>query len=290
MIIVEVPATSANCCLGFDSMGLAVDWLARFEFEPSKKLEVKGCADKYCNEDNLVVQTLWKVCDLFEKPRIPFSVNIQSDIPLARGLGSSSACVIAGILGAYGLFEKPLNYEQILQIATEIEGHPDNVAPALLGGLVSCFERDGKLYHTKAYLDGWKMMAIVPEYEIETREARKVLPETVGLHDAATQVGRAIVFYEALKERNLKNALAAGQDVFHEPYRSRLIREYETIQKLCEKNKALFWISGSGSTMLVLAKEQETLDTIRRDAEKKYPSLSFRNLLCFNKGARLWRE
>lgn len=290
MIVVEVPATSANCCLGFDSMGLAVDWIARFEFEPSKKLVVTGCDDKYRNEDNLVVQTLWKVCDYFEQPRINFSLNIHSDIPLARGLGSSSACVVAGILGAYGLFEKPLDYEQILSIATEIEGHPDNVAPALLGGLISCFSGNGKIYYNKAYLDDWKLMAIVPDYEIKTSDARKVLPENISLHEAAQQVGKALVFYEALKERDLENAMAASEDALHEPYRKELIVEYPYIQQLCDKNKALFWISGSGSTMLILAKEQETLDVIRKQAEKKYPALSFRTLSCFNKGARLWHE
>ena len=135
MIKVTVPATTANLGPGFDTLGLALDLQASFTFTPAAQFAITGCPRRYCNENNLV----WKAyCRLFqklnEKP-IPVRITIDSPIPVSRGLGSSSACILAGLCGANALLNEPVSTLDLLRLACELEGHPDNVTPALLGGL-----------------------------------------------------------------------------------------------------------------------------------------------------------
>ena len=139
MIIVHVPATSANCCVGFDSLGMALDWWATFRFEPSDVLKITGCPKEYADKNNLVVQAFQKTCQHLHQEMPNFHLDIDSDIPFSRGLGSSSTCVVAGILACDAWFEAHMNKMEILKIATEIEGHPDNVAPCIFGQAVTSF-------------------------------------------------------------------------------------------------------------------------------------------------------
>ncbi|MEG2253974.1 MAG: homoserine kinase, partial [Vagococcus sp.] len=128
MICIKVPATTANLGVGFDCLGMALDIYSYFYFKPSKFLQISGCPTEYQNDNNLVYQAYLEAMTELGLEPSPIKLVIKSDIPLERGLGSSSACVVAGVLGAYALAGQPVDQEKILALCTKIEGHPDNVA------------------------------------------------------------------------------------------------------------------------------------------------------------------
>ena len=150
MIEVRVPATSANVGPGFDCMGIAMSLYGVYRFTLIEEgLIIRGCPKEWQNEQNLVYQSCLRVFEHLHLPVPPLQIDIQADvIPLARGLGSSAACIVAGLLGANALCNHRLSKEELLAIANEIEGHPDNVAPALYGGLTVSFQDAGKVWTT----------------------------------------------------------------------------------------------------------------------------------------------
>lgn len=249
MIRILVPATSANVGVGFDSLGLAVEWTAQFDFEKSDRLIIKGCPEEYCSEDNLVVSSFKKACEILGKEFPPFKLTIHSDIPFARGLGSSSTCVVAGVAGCNAWFNAGLSKEKILEICTQIEGHPDNVAPAIYGQAVCCIEENG-VKMMPVSLSDWNFITIIPSYEVSTAKARKLLPQSLPFKSAVGQVAHALVFLQALSLGDEKMAYYACKDVLHEPYRKTLIEEYESFKKICAEYEIPGWISGSGSTLM----------------------------------------
>lgn len=281
MIVVRVPATSANCCVGFDCMGMAVDWFGTFTFSSSETLTIEGCPPAYQTEDNLVVQAFDRVCQALGRPRPPFALKIDSDIPFARGLGSSATCVVAGLEGANAWFGSPLSKEALLALATEMEGHPDNVAPALFGGVAVSAMQEGEVVSKTLETAPWKALVVVPEQTVSTKEARKVLPAALSFQQAKEQVANALLMEVALREGDERVLQACSVDALHEPYRKRLIPEYERVKRACAARNLPLWISGSGSTMIVLALEESRLDALRNDLS----DLACRKVRIARKGA-----
>lgn len=287
MIRVHVPATSANCCIGFDSLGMALDWWATFQFEPSDELIITGCPKEYANEDNLVVQSFLKTCQHLRKEVPTFHLHIDSDIPFSRGLGSSSTCVVAGILACDAWFQTHLNKMEILEIATDIEGHPDNVAPCIFGKAVCSFMEEGKPRMMIVPCADYKCLAMIPDYPIVTNEARKVLPSTLKYKDAVSQVGHALCFLQALQVGNEMILVKSCVDHLHEPYRKKLIPDYDSIHEQCQEMDLAMWISGSGSTMLAISLDPAKLNQLQKDVETKL-SIQCRQMPIASKGA--WVE
>ena len=258
--IVRVPATSANVGVGFDCLGIALDLTATFLMTPAERLEVDGCEERFRGEDNLVWQSYLEACRELGVEARPLHVTILSPIPLSGGLGSSSACVIAGVAGAMALAGDGFDRARALELACAIEGHPDNVAPALLGGLVSSFVDEGGLT-TSTRMDvaaGLRFVAIAPPYEVRTADARRVLPETVSRETAVWQMGRCVAVVRALETGDAGLLAAACHDRLHEPYRARLIPDYDALRAAAlEAGACAFMISGSGSTMLAVADGDE---------------------------------
>lgn len=285
MISVYVPATSANCCVGFDCLGLAVDWWAHFTFEESDTLVVEGCPDAFKGENNLVVQSFYTTCDYLHVAYPTFKLAIHTDIPFARGLGSSSTCVVAGILACDAWFKKGMDKMEILKIATQIEGHPDNVAPAIFGQATACFMEKEDVKMSLVPCADYHCMAIVPSYEVKTSQARKVLPQGMSFKDCVSQVSHALVFVQALQQGNEKLLASACKDLLHEPYRKQFIKEYDTIKKYCGYNNIPMWISGSGSTMMVVSLEQNRLIELSKFFEQNSIELNYRFLTIAKKGA-----
>ena len=263
MIRVTVPATSANCCVGFDSMGMALNWCGQFTFEKADCLEISGCPEAYQNEDNLVVQAFKKACDLLAKPLPCFRLHIDSTIPFARGLGSSATCIVAGIMACDAWFDHPFSKEKMLEIATEMEGHPDNVAPAIYGGTTVCFMDGEDIYMEQLPSSGWMGLAMVPDYPISTHEARKVLPSTLNYAECTRQVAHALVFSQALQKGQEEILCASCKDYLHEPYRKHLIQEYDAIHAFCMSKNMPMWISGSGSTMLAMTQDVNKITELK---------------------------
>lgn len=286
MIHVRVPATSANCCVGFDCMGLALNWYGHFSFEKADQLEIDGCPEAFCNEENLVVQAFYKVCSYLGVDKIPFRLHIDSDIPFARGLGSSSCCVVAGLLGANALLNGHLSQEELLDLAVEMEGHPDNIAPAILGSLTIADHRNV----LRVELEDWHGLVFIPDYEISTPMARALLPEELPFAQAVRQTSHALLFLTAMERGTQPLAAMSCHDYLHEPYRARLIKEYEPIQKLCKERDMPFWISGSGSCMIAMSLKAVQLEELKQAVNRMYPDLASRFVEISQKGAEIYYE
>ena len=273
MVIVRVPATSANVGVGFDCLGLALDLTATFLMTPSGRLEVEGCEERFRGEDNLVWQSYLDACrELGLKPQ-PLHITILSPIPLSGGLGSSSACVIAGIGAAMALSPEGFDRARALELAVRLEGHPDNVAPALLGGLVSSFVDGDVTTSTRMDVaDNLRFVAIAPPYEVRTSEARRVLPTEVSRDTAVWQMGRCVAMVRALELGDASLLSAACHDRLHEPYRAKLIPDYDALRRAAlDAGACGFIISGSGSTMIAVTDGDEVAACVREALAQACP-------------------
>lgn len=270
MIRVSVPATSANCGVGFDTMGLALDWRAEFTFEKAPVLTITGCPEAYAGEDNLVWQAYLRGCKAADCYPDPLHIHINTDVPYARGLGSSATCIVAGLAAAFEIHGRQAQRPELLALATEMEGHPDNVAPAIFGDLVTSVMTEDQAVVCKTDMSLWHCLALVPDNEVSTKEARKVLPAEISLSDAARQAGRCALFVQGLERGDQQLVTAACQDRLHEPYRGRLIPRYETLKKACMANDVPLWISGSGSTMLAISRDRQQLASMKDWVRDRY--------------------
>ncbi len=256
MFTVRVPATIANMGPGFDSFGMAVSLYNRFFFETADQDTLVFAADSSTDTsalpetpgDNILFGAMDRLYAKAGKVRPAFKVTVSADIPVARGLGSSSTAIIAGLVAANQFLAQPFEPLDLLNIAIDMEGHPDNVAPALLGGVV--------LYDTRPYIlpwpIEWRVLVISPAYPVMTEAARRILPRQVPLEDSVFNLRKASALTYALLREDADALRASLQDRLHQPYRRQLIREYDAIEKLVMDDGAFgMIISGSGSTMAV---------------------------------------
>ena len=218
-IKVSVPATSANIGSGFDALGLAVTLYNTVTFEESDHLDISAADGTRIprGETNLVYRSAKGLFDKVGKTMPPLKLVQTNAIPMARGLGSSSACIIAGLLGANRMLGDVLNTQELLTLATSIEGHPDNVAPALLGGLTSSVFEDGVVYSVKRDVDeSLCFAAIVPDYKLLTEAARAALPKEVTHKDAVYNLSRAALIPAAFCEGRHDLLAIATEDKLHQ--------------------------------------------------------------------------
>lgn len=260
-IRVRVPGTSANCGPGFDCIGLACtvynDLQLTLLREPKLIVETKGeGASNIPTDDRNIV---WRsIRMLLERAGAAEKYNgavirMENHIPLSRGLGSSAAAIVAGIKAANAILGNPLNRNELLRLATDIEGHPDNVAPALFGGITVSVVNKGQV-QTFSFIPKLKLKLVVavPEFPLSTRMARQVLPKEVPMKDAIFNIGRASMLVGALikgKERFLKNAF---DDALHQPYRAELIPGMTDVFKAA-KNAGAMGVAMSGAGPCLIA-------------------------------------
>lgn len=277
--IVRVPATSANVGVGFDCLGIALDLTATFLMTPSERLEIVGCEERFRGEDNLVWQSYLDACERLGVEPMPLHITILSPIPLSGGLGSSSACVIAGIAGAMALSAGGFDRERALELACADEGHPDNVAPALLGGLVSSFVDGDKTTSTRMDVaHNLRFVAIAPLRGTYGR--RPPSPAHRGLRDTAVwQMGRLVALVRALELGDAELLGKACHDKLHEPYRAKLIPDYEALRTAAmDAGACAFMISGSGSTMIAVADGDENAARVAEALSETCPGYWLRTL------------
>ena len=255
-IKVRVPATSANMGPGFDSLGIALNLYNEFEFsEIEEGLEFFGMPDEFCNENNIVYKAM-KFC--FDRAGYKIKglsiKEIVNDVPVSRGLGSSSTCIVGGLVGANAILKNRFSRDELLDMASEIEGHPDNVAPALLGGMVVSVTEDGKIFHDRVCIDkGLKFVAIVPNFKLSTKEARGVLPNELSMKDGVYNVSRAALMISCLCSGNFKLIKTACKDAFHQKYRSKLIKGFDEVYNKSYELGALgCYLSGAGPTIMAI--------------------------------------
>ena len=284
---VRVPATTANLGVGFDVLGLALNLFAEFDFAPAEELTITGCATELANEDNLVWRSYIAACEAFGLDAQPLAIHERTPIPAAGGLGSSSACIVAGIVAAQALAGRPIDRVSTANLATRLEGHPDNVAPAVHGGLVSSYvEGDATVTCRWPISPSLSFVCMAPPYRVLTSDARQALPSMVARDTVSWQVGRCLAMVSALASGSAADIARCCHDRIHEPYRAPLIPDFEALREASlGAGAATFIISGSGATMLAIATSPATAARIEEAAAQTVPSLWLRKLAASEQGA-----
>ncbi len=261
-VIVSIPATSANLGPGFDCLGLALNLRQVVTFaplsEPGLQIEASGeDAQKIpLDSTNLVYQSAEIIFRQLGKRPPGICIHQQNQIPIGSGLGSSSSAVLAGMFGANALLDNPLSVRDILQMATDLEGHPDNVAPAIYGGLVLGVQTSNGLLVDRIQIPKQKVAVILPSFELLTADARAALPEMVPLNDAIYNASRVGLLIRALQSANYNQLQAAMQDKLHQPYRNPLIPGMrEAFETALAAGAAGVAISGAGPSILAFAQK-----------------------------------
>lgn len=258
-ISVSVPATSANLGPGFDTLGMALSHYDHYSAETvasGLKIEITGEGEKDAprDETNLVYKALKLVFDSLGEKVPGLILSCQNNIPHGRGMGSSGAAVAGGVMLAAGLLAEkhPLSEEQLLRFATELEGHPDNVAPALFGGLTIAWVDETGPKHKKLTVHrGVSPLVLVPSNQMSTKLARSLQPESVPHTDAVFNVSRSALLVAALTQ-SPELMLAATEDKLHQSYRASAMPETsELISALRAKGHPAV-VSGAGPSVLVL--------------------------------------
>lgn len=293
MIKVRVPGTSANMGPGFDTLGIALNVYNEYEFEEIEKgFKFQGIPEEFCNKENIIYKAMVKCFEKAEYLYRGISINvIKQDIPISRGLGSSSSCIVAGLIGANAIMGNKLSKDEIFKLAVEIEGHPDNVAPALYGGIViSIMDNENPIYNKIEVDDEIKFIALIPDFRLSTEAAREVLPEVISMKDGVYNVGRVAMMVSAFATKNYNLLRYACKDQFHQRYRSKLIKNFDYVYNKCYYMNCLCcYLSGAGPTMMsIVSKEDTTFSLeIEKDLQKKGLNWKVIELKVDNQGAQI---
>lgn len=251
-----VPATSANVGAGFDALGLALSLHNTVTMEEWDKLDIMASDGSLVptGTSNLIYRSAKAVYEQLGKPIKGLRIRQENPIPMARGLGSSSACIVAGILGANALLGNPLTKRQMLTLATSIEGHPDNVAPAMLGGFVSSVFDEGQVFTARKEInEELAFAAFIPNFKLLTEKARAALPKTVDRRDAVYNLSRAALATAAFCDGDYELLRVATKDALHQQYRLPLIPGGERIFELAwDLGAYAVYISGAGPTIMAV--------------------------------------
>ena len=257
MIGIKVPATSANLGSGFDCLGLAVGLYLEVDMELSSSdhFYYTGEGDIADSPNNLIHQGFRAAFQKLAKPAPKVSLYVRNAIPLARGLGSSSSALVAGIALADYVLEGGLGRDGVFQLSAELEGHPDNVAPAVYGHFtVSARRDDGSFLSESIPLPAdWQLLFAVPDFELLTSESRAVLPESYARSDLIYNSSRVGLWTAAVALDKPELLLLASQDSIHEPYREPLIKGMRQCRRAVEGAGArAFYLSGAGPTLAAI--------------------------------------
>lgn len=268
MIRIDIPATSANLGSGFDSLGIALTMKNRVWMEESDTLEI-SCTDDVkvpTDSSNLI---FWAASHLYEicGKKLPGLKIIQeNNIPMARGLGSSSACIVAGIMGANRFMGNPMSHTDLIHLAAKIEGHPDNTSPALSGGLVASAMEGERVYSVSVPVsEKIRFAVLIPPFELKTEKARAALPKEYSREDAVYNLSRSGLMTASLFSGELHNLRVAVQDRIHQPYRSGLIENYDNVFRMSYELGSLgTYVSGAGPTIIAMV-DTESAATFGRN-------------------------
>lgn len=279
-VTVTVPATTANIGPGFDCLGTALTLYNQFEFSLLSvkrnplEIQVKGLAAERVSTDasNLVYQAFVKLYHHVDQAPPPVRIEIEMAVPLARGLGSSATAIVGGLVGANALAGSPLTAQEVMQLAIAMEGHPDNVVPALVGGCqltASGIETDWELCDIQWH-DSICPIVAIPDFELSTQKARVVLPTSYSRADAIFNTAHLGLLVRGLQTGQPNWLKAALQDRIHQPYREILIPGYEQVRSAALTAGAFgLVISGAGPTLLALT-NIHTRDAVKMAMESAW--------------------
>lgn len=280
-VSVKVPATTANIGPGFDCLGMALPIYNTVTIEetvlPGTGIEINVIAESAAidelslehipqDENSLVYKAVELLYNSIGQTPSELKINIHSNIPVARGLGSSASVIVGALIAANELLGRPADEVALLSIACEIEGHPDNITPAIVGGLVlSSQEDDGSVIYRKLdWPSEWAITVCVPDFELSTDIARSVLPKEVPMKDAIFNAQRLGMFVQAVHTKDSDLMKLALKDKLHQPYRMKLVQGLDKIIDNLRHVESVLGcvLSGAGSSILVIS-EKSDLDKIR---------------------------
>lgn len=285
-VTVTVPATTANIGPGFDCLGAAFTLYNRFHFTPFTPLSdsepfqitIEGMESARVNSgaSNLVYRAYLKCYERIGQPAPPVHIRIVLGVPLSRGLGSSSTAIVGGIMGANALAGSPLSKSVLVALANEIEGHPDNVVPALLGGAQLAAVTNGRLQVCDLpWHESVVPVVIIPEFEVSTADARRVLPAQYSRADAIFSTSHIALLLRGIATGNGDWISGGMGDRIHQPYRKKLIPGYSDVHRAALRAGA--WglvISGSGPTLLALC-SPDVAEPVREAMESAWEPQKF---------------
>lgn len=294
MIRIEVPATSANVGPGFDCMGVALDWNNVITVEDTGTRNVEIVVPDGCevflprNDKNYVYKAMKKVFDITNKPFSGYKITIDQNVPVTRGLGSSSSAIVGGLAGANYLLGNPLSEDEILNIACNMEGHPDNVAPALLGGFVVSVQEGRKVHCIKADVsDEITFAALIPDFHFSTKKSRGLLPRYVSHRNAVYNLSHASFTASAFMTGDFSKLGTGVKDRLHESYRISRIKNGADIINMCRESGAVAcYLSGAGPTVMsiVLGDSSEFENKVNSELKVHFSDWSLKILKANNNG------
>jgi homoserine kinase len=255
-IAVHVPATSANLGPGFDVLGLALPFYNRLTLAAAETLTIVNegpeAAGLPTDETHLAHRAAALLCAELGKPVPAWRMTLDVQIPQSRGLGSSSAAIVAGLMAANAWFDSPLDTHGLLQLATRMEGHPDNVAPALYGGVTAAFTDNGVTHCVPlASRAPASLVAAIPDFHLATAEARKALPAAYSRADVVANLAAVTVLTTVMTTGAIEWLSYGLKDRIHQPYRLSLIPGADAVEAASSQAGALgLAISGAGPTLL----------------------------------------
>lgn len=266
MVKIRVPSTTANVGPGFDILGICLNLYNYIDIDYSYKYQLKYTGSEYKNslsndKNNLFYYSMEKVYKEFGVKIPEFSINTEVNIPLSRGLGSSSSAIVAGVSAANHFLGNKLNKNEMLKICNDIEGHPDNVAPCLLGGIVISMSESNKVYtQTIQSKNNLKFIVVIPEFELSTKKARSVLPDKIDFFDSVFNSSRLSFLIMSFINGDKELMSIALKDRLHEQYRGKLIKGFEDIKNTAIEYEAIGSVlSGAGPTILAIADQNENI-------------------------------
>ncbi len=278
-LMIKVPGSTANLGPGFDSIGLAVNRYLVLEVIQADEWKFYSTSKELVNipegEDNLVCEVAKHIAKEYEQTLPPCHVKMTSDIPLARGLGSSAAAIVAGIELANQLLGEPLTIEDKVRFASIWEGHPDNVAASIYGGLIIGTHTEDRTTVLSGGIPELDLVFLVPKEELKTKESRSVLPDIFPYAETIKGSGIANVLVAAMLQGNWSIAgKMMSEDIFHHPYRGKLVPHLNEVIQIVdvETNAYGAALSGAGPTILCIAPVGHGEST-KRILQRKFPQL-----------------
>ena len=265
-IIIKVPATSANLGVGFDCLGLALNLYNKYQFEEASDFILEGFEEEY-SKDNLVLSSYKRLFSEIDKDPIKVKITqLENNIPCCRGLGSSASCIVAGVIGANFMLGNIYNIDELIDFASMIEGHPDNVLPCFLGGLTSGLSDMGEIIYTKYDVSNKLFFKLlIPNFSLATSVARGALPSEVCFKEAMDNLAKAVSLPLLLSQGDFKALKVATRGGIHEKYRYPLIDGAEKLVYEITDEDNIVLISGAGPTLLVISQNDNDIELNNKD-------------------------